>query len=367
MDNKDKKDHKDKNNNKENRDKQDNRESLTIYDIAKAAGVSPGTVSRTLNNVGYIKDETRSRIQKVVKEMKFTPNRAARTLKTKKTKLIFLAIPDTDNPFYIDLIKAVQNVAKFNGYSLVLYYTDGKVQDEIKALKMMHENFADGMILITFNFEQAHLKEIDRINCPLVISGISAALLGGGEADRFDYIGVDTGKGMYAAAKHLISQGHSSIAYIGGVKDLEVFEERYKGYCNALIESGLKVAEDFVFWGNYSESSGYEAVKHFMGLKERPSAVCAANDLLALGAISAFEDKGLRIPQDIAVVGMDNIDIDFRMKPKLSSVSIAQSEIGRAAAELLIDRLNGKEKGLSKRIIFEPRLVVRESSVRIRK
>lgn len=338
----------------------------TIYDIAKAAGVSPGTVSRTLNHVGYIKDETRCRIEKVVSEMKFTPNRAARTLKTKKTGLIFLAIPDTDNPFYIDLIKAVQNEAKFNDYSLVLYYTDGKIQDEIKALKLMHENFADGMILVTFHFNQEHLKEIGRINCPLVISGISAAQLGGGENDRFDYVGVDTGKGMYTATKHLISQGHSNIAYIGGVKDLEVFMERYRGYCNALIESGLKIRDDYVFWGNYSESSGYEAGKNMMGLKERPSAVCAANDLLALGAMSALEDKGVKIPENMAVVGMDNIDIDFRVKPRLSSVSIAQYEIGRTAAELLMDRLNGNGKELSRRIIFEPRLVVRESSVLVR-
>lgn len=346
--------------------KRDDGENLTIYDIAKAAGVSPGTVSRTLNHVGYIKDETRSRIEKVVREMKFTPNRAARTLKTKKTGLIFLAIPDTDNPFYIDLIKAVQNVAKFNAYSLVLYYTDGKVQDEIKALKMMHENFADGMILVTFHFDQEHLKEIGRINSPLVISGVSAAQLGGRENDRYDYVGVDTGKGMYAATKHLISQGHANIAYIGGVKDLEVFRERYSGYCNALIENGIKIKEDYIFWGNYSESSGYEAGKYFMGMKERPSAVCAANDLLALGAMSAFEDEGLRMPKDMAVVGMDNIDIGFRVKPRLSSVSIAQYEIGRTAAELLMDRLNGNGKRLSRRIIFEPRLVVRESSVLIK-
>lgn len=340
-----------------------NNEAVTIYDIAKAAGVSPGTVSRTLNNVGYIKDETRNRIEKAVRELKFTPNRAARTLKTKKTGLILLAIPDTDNAFYVDMVKAVQSTAKLHGYSLVLNYTEGKVQDEIKAIKMLHENFTDGMILITFDFKQAHLKEIERINCPLVISGISAVDLGGKETDRFDYVGVDTGKGMHTAVRHLIAQGHSRIAYIGGIKNLEVFEERFRGYRNALIDSGLQVADELVYWKDYAESSGYEAANRFLNLEDRPSAVCAANDMLAIGAIRAFEENGIRIPQDMAIVGMDNIDIGFRIKPKLTSVSIAQAEIGRTAAELLFMRLSGKEKGLSRRIIFETRLVVRESSI----
>ena len=153
--------------------------SPTIYDIAKAAGVSPGTVSRTLNNVGYIKEETRQKIEKVMKDLNYIPNRAARTLKTKKTGLVFLAIPDTDNPFYVDMIKSVQDVVKYNGYSMVLYYTEGKKQDEIKALKMMHEHFADGMILVNFHFTDEHKKQIDRANCPIVLSGICVSDIGG--------------------------------------------------------------------------------------------------------------------------------------------------------------------------------------------
>lgn len=338
-------------------------ESVTIYDIAKAAGVAPGTVSRTLNNIGYIKDETRQKIEKVVKELKFTPNRAARTLKTKKTGLVLLAIPDTDNPFYVDLIKAVQEVLKYNGYSLVLYYTEGKAQEEIKALSMQHENFADGMILVNFTITPAHYKEIDRVNSPLVLSGISAFDLGGREEERFDYVGVDTEKGMYLAVKHMLQQGHVDIGYIGGVRDISVFEERYRGYCNALVDGGLTVREELVFWRNYTEASGYEAGRHFAGLDKKPTAVCAANDMLAMGAMRAFEEYGVRIPSDISLAGMDNIDMGARLKPKLTSVSIAQSEIGRTAAELVVKRLKGEETGLSRRIIFEPRLVVRESSV----
>lgn len=338
--------------------------TLTVYDIAKAAGVSPGTVSRSLNNRGYIKYETREKIKKVVDELEYIPNRAARTLKTKKTGLILLAIPDTANPFYVDMIEAVQDVVKHNNYSMVLYYTEGKKSDEIKVLKMMHEDFADGMILINFYFTEEHKKEIEKINCPLILSGICVSDIGGHEEDKFDYIGVDTEKGMYLATKHMIMQGHTDIGYIGGRKDFVVFNERYKGYTNALIDGNLEIKEQLVAWSeDYNESSGYEAGLYFLNIKQRPTAVCAANDMLAMGALRAFEEKMVKVPEEISLFGMDNIDMASRIKPRLSSVAIAQSQIGREAAELIFRRLASKETGPSKKVIFEPRLVIRESSV----
>ncbi len=335
----------------------------TIYDIAKTAGVSPGTVSRTLNNVGYIKYETREKIEAVMKQFDYIPNRAARSLKTKRTGLIMLAIPDTDNPFYVDMIKAVQDVVKANDNSMVLYYTEGKKNDEIKALKMLHENFADALIMVNFYFTDEYKRESEKIKCPIVLSGISVSDLGGGEDDGFDYVGVDCRKGIYLSAMHLIGQGHINIGYIAGIKELNTFMERCEGYREAFMDSGIKIREELIYWENYNESSGYKAGKYFLDLKNRPTAICAANDMMAMGALRAMDDNGIKVPEDISIVGMDNIDISSRLKPGLSSVSIAQSEIGRTAAELIFKRLNGEEKGISKKIIFEPRLVVRESSI----
>jgi LacI family transcriptional regulator len=335
----------------------------TIYDIAKAAGVSPGTVSRALNNVGYIKYETRKKIETVIKQFDYIPNRAARSLKTKRTGLIMLAIPDTDNPFYVDMIKAVQDVVKANDNSMVLYYTEGKKNDEIKALKMLHENFADALIMVNFYFTKEYRKEIDKIKCPVVLSGISVSDLGGGEDDRFDYVGVDCRKGIYLSTMHLIGQGHINIGYIAGIKELNTFMERCEGYREAFMDSGIKIREELIYWENYNESSGYKAGKYFLGLKNRPSAICAANDMMAMGALRAMEDSSIKVPEDMSVVGMDNNNISGRLKPGLSSVSIAQSEIGRTAAELIFKRLKGEENGISKKIIFEPRLIVRESSI----
>ncbi len=336
----------------------------TIYDISRVAGVSPGTVSRTLNNIGYIKNETREKIETVMKDLKYIPNRAARSLKTKKTGLIMLAIPDTDNPFYVDMIKAVQDVVKHHGYSMILYYTEGKKEDEIHVLKMLHERYADGLILVNFSFTKDHLKEIDRILCPLVLSSICVSKIGGREEDKFDYVGVDTKKGIYLATRHLVKQGHSVIGYIGGYQELEAFQERFDGYRSALIDSGLTVRDDLIFWKDYHESTGYEAAKYLLSLNPRPTAVCAANDMLAMGALRAFEENSVRVPEDISLVGMDNIDAVKRLKPKISTVCIAQAEIGRIAAELVFKRLNGEE-GQSRKIILEPRLIVQESSTHL--
>jgi DNA-binding LacI/PurR family transcriptional regulator len=341
----------------------ENKKAITIYDIAKAAGVSPGTVSRTLNNIGYIKEETRQKVEEAASRLKYTPNRAARTLKTKKTGLLMLAIPDTDNPFYVDMIKAVQEVAKHNGYSLVLYYTDGKSSEEVKALKMLHEHFTDGMILVNFSFTSKHQKAIEQINCPLVLSSICKNVIGGNPGDKFDYIGVDTEKGIYLATRHLIAQGHTDIGYVAGPSEYILFQERFNGYRSALIDGGIKFREEFVYWENYSETCGYKAAKYFLSLPERPTAICCANDIMGIGVLNALEDENIRVPEDISLISMDNIDIASKLKPKLSTVSIAQAEIGRSAAELIILRLNGTETRPSKKIIFEPRLVVRESSI----
>lgn len=339
----------------------------TIYDIAKEAGVAPGTVSRAINNIGYIKEETREKIEQVAKKLNYIPNRAARTLKTKKTGLILLAIPDTDNPFYIDMIKSILEEVKLRDYSLILYYTKGNLNDELKALKMMHEHFADAMIFISLSITDKHLKEFERINCPLVLSSIGIGIYGGDKDDKFDYVGVDSGKGIYLATKHLITQGHTKIGYLAGEYNLEVFKERYEGYKKALLDSGLRLDDNLVFWQSYTESSGYEGTNYFIALGERPTAICSANDIMAIGALRALEDCSIIVPDDISLIGMDNIDIDSRLKPKLSSVSLAQWEIGRSAVQLIFDRLTGNEIGISKKLIFEPRLVVRESSVMIRK
>jgi LacI family transcriptional regulator len=333
----------------------------TIYDIAKQMGVSPSTVSRTLNGIGNTTEDTRMRILATAKQLNYVPNPAARYLKTKKTNQIMLSMPDLNNPFYFDMISAIQVVAKDNGYLLVLNYSEASEQEELQMLDSIQRNFVDGLIMVSINISDRHMKKLEVLNCPVVISSICADF-NTGFKPLFDYVGVDTKKGLYLAAKHLINQGHTSLGYVGLALETLPGKERYEGFCKALNESGLAIDRDLVWLRGYTESTGYEAGIHFAESGHLPTAVCTANDQIALGLYRAFEQKGLRIPQDISIVGMDNTNIAAIIKPKMSTIAIAQAEIGRTAAELIFKRLNGYKEPFQN-IIYQPRLVVRESSV----
>lgn len=335
---------------------------ITIYDIAKLTGVSAATVSNAINDKGFVSGETRAKILKVVQELNYSPNPAARSLKTKKTNHIMLAMNHMRDYFYFDMIDAVHDVAEKYGYSLILNFTEDDEKKELRLLNSLNENFVDGLILVSIIFSEKHLNEMTNINCPVVFSGICNNRLKDSNI-LFDYVGVDTQMGTYISTKHLISQGHTKIGYVGLPLKIQEWDERYEGFCLAMKESKLEINEKFVILGGYNEQFGFEAGLSYAKLGNLPTAICAASDLIVIGIYKAFEQEGIRIPDDICIIGMDNIDIDTLVKPKISSVAIAQGDIGRTAAELIFKRLNGST-GPNESIIFQPRLIVRESSVK---
>lgn len=343
-----------------------NNKEVTIYDIAQKSGFAPGTVSRALNNMGYVKEETRKKIEKVAAELEYIPHQAAVTLKTKKTGLLLLAIPDMDNPFYFDLIRSIQEIVQQNNNSLILYYTEGKVEQELKAINMMQQEIADGMIMINLSYNEQYRLELKKLKRPVVLCNMCVGDIGGKVGDPFDFVGVDTKKGMYNGAVHLIKQGHSKIGYIGGNKKYNAFKERYEGYVEALQEHSLKIDEKIIYFDEYwGEGTGYRAGEHIVKLAELPTAICVANDLMAIGLLRSFDEHKILIPDNIAIIGMDNIDLTYRLQPKLSTISIAQGEIGRKAAEIIYQRIKGFSFDKPQKIIFEPRIIVRESSIQI--
>jgi LacI family transcriptional regulator len=197
---------------------------------------------------------------------------------------------------------------------------------------------------------------------PIVLSGICNNSIIGGEG-QFDYVGVDSLRGIYMSTKHLIQQGHKKIGYVGLPSKVQIWDERFKGFCLAMEDSGLLIDEKIVITGGYDQNFGYEAGLKLAALDELPTAICASTDMTVLGLYRAFEEKGISIPNDICIVGMDNIDITTLVRPKISSVAIAQADIGRTAAELIFKRLDGLNEP-NRNIIFQPVLIVRESSVR---
>ena len=332
----------------------------TIYDIAKAVDLSPATVSRALNGKGYISADSHKKVLQAAKRLNYQPNQIAKSLKTSETRQIILAVSYIEEIFNFEIIAAVQEVVQNNSYSLVLYYTGAREEEELKVIDNLSKNNADALILTSVSISDKVINKINNINKPCVLSCFCKY---DEEDSPFDYVGVDTQKGIYLAVKHLIDQGHTKISYIGAKIDILEGKERYSGYCLAMEQNGLSIDPDFVFLGEHDELFGYESGRKLLKSGKLPTAICCATDLIAMGIYRAFEDSDIKFPDDIAVTGMDNIQFCTFIKPKLTSVSIVQGEIGRMAANIIFDRLRDNIGEKRKNIIFLPRLIIRESSM----
>ncbi|WP_028610185.1 LacI family DNA-binding transcriptional regulator [Paenibacillus harenae] len=333
----------------------------TIYQIAEQVGVSASTVSRALSGNGYCGRRTKAKIMEAAKALNYAPDHAAKILKTRKTNKIIFAVPDICNPFYFDMINGINQVAEEYGYLLILYYTKHRLSEELKAIQNVKERVADGMIMVSFHFCEENISAINDLSAPVVLTNQYESPGGG---DRFDYVYVDTFEGTKQGTKHLIGQGLKRIGFIGGSLSEQTGRQRFGGYREALLEAGLPYTEEHVIESDYTEKGGYLAAKRLLESNGRPHAIVAANDLMAIGVMHACEEAGLSIPEDMAVVGMDNLDVASRVHPKLTSVSLEQEDIGRRAAQILMDRLHGRA-GYEKAVKIVPKLVVRQSSVRM--
>lgn len=337
------------------RDKQ-----ATIYDIAKRANVSATTVSRALNNSGYVAREKLDEILKIAKELNYSPNQVARMLKNQSTGQIMLSIPDMRNSFYNDFIEAVNRRAEENNYSLLLNYNQMKDKTKHKMLDDLAENHFDGLILVSIHLDDALISRVNAIGKPVVLTSLSSVPPIQWKGN-YDFVGVDTRAAMYFSAKHLAEEGHRRIAYIGLDETSLTGMERYEGYTFALKEAGIPLEKNLVFEGGYDERFGYECMLKMITEGHMPTAVCACNDVLAIGIYKALEEASISIPGQVSVVGMDDSDVCRIIRPKLSSVSLCSMELGDAAARLIFKRLGDQQKRYEN-VLFDPRLIIRDSS-----
>ena len=328
---------------------------VSIYDVAKLAGVAPGTASHALNCVGYVKEETREKVLRAAKELNYVPNRAGRILKTTKTGLIMLAIPDTSNEIYFDMIKMVLRTVKKKDYSMLLYYTGGEYNEEMNALRMLREKVVDGLFLINFSYEQALLEEIQRAPGPVVLCGMCNHLWAN-KGLHFDTISIDVYKGIYTAVKHLVQMGHRKIGYLAGRQGVEVYRQRFEAYKVALKDSNIDFREEYVMWNDYSEEGGYNSGRSLYQLNDRPTAICASNDQQAIGCWKAVRD----LNGEIALTGLDNLNISKIIG--ITSFDMKEGKIGEAAAEILLERLHN-ENIPYKDMCFMPEIIIRDSSI----
>lgn len=330
----------------------------TIEAVASRAGVSTATVSRVLNRTGPCSPEAIEKVHKAVRELGYVPNQVAKSLKVRRTQQIAFAMADIGNPIYVAMARAIQAVAKAQGHSVVLLSTDAQASDEVEVIHSLGRRHVDGLILCPIRITPEHVRALEHPAAPVVVIGSLPPEV------PMDNVRVDSARGAHMALDHLIGQGYSRIAFINGPSDTVPGGSRLRGYKEALLNHGLHFDPELVVAGDFQLSGGYHAAGRLLAMCPRPDAVFCANDLMALGAMRRFREAGLRLPEEMALVGMDDIDQTIVSTPTLTSVSLMASERGRIAAEMLLERLSGAAENLEpRRVTLLPRLVVRESSV----
>ena len=342
----------------ENSSKETERQA-SVGDVAKRAGVSVGTVSNVMNGSSVVKPETREKVLAAARELNYIPNRAGRMLKTDQTKLIMLAIPDTSNEIYFGMIEGVLTTIKEKGYSMLLYYTNALEEEELKTIGLLQERLIDGLILVHFSYSQRLMDELERTNRPVVLLGMCNHMWAK-QGKRFDTISIDVFSGIYEAVSHLIRVGHRKIGYLAGRAGIEVYKQRYEAYRKALKDAGIPYREEYVWWRDFTRAGGYTCGRDLYQLPDRPTAICGSNDLQSIGCWEAIRDLGGRTPDDIALTGMDNLDITKILG--ITSMRMREADMGISAARLLLGHLMDNIETYQD-LYYRPELQIRDSSL----
>lgn len=331
----------------------------TQADVAERANVSQAMVSYVINDNPSISipDETRQRIRDAMAELSYVPNITARRLRSSKTYTIAGVIPDITNPFYPAFERGIQDTVNRYGYDLVMYNTDGKVEQERKCLDSLLQGRVDGVVGVFFHMRTNDLTAL--IEQQIQVVRLEAMPKRPGELP-IDNIYVDNAAAAKTAVELLIHQGHSRIAMLTSQEGPARFREM--GYQEALTAHGIEATNAMMSSGAYSEDGGYTAMQNLLQRGDRPSAVFAANDLMAMGAMIAIREAGLSIPRDIAIVGFDDIPAAKLVYPALTTVAQFQHALGQRAAEMLMERLNGQVENRGRSIEMPYHLIERDST-----
>jgi LacI family transcriptional regulator len=328
--------------------------SVSMKDVAALAGVSLGTVSNALNNPHMVAAKTLARVEKAVAELDFVPSAPARQLRAGRAKVIGLVVPDIANPFFTEVARGVEDAALEAGFVVILCNSDEQAEREDRYLEVLQAQRV-GAILITP--ARQGLSPLSR----LISNGAAVALLDNESAGQdVCSVSVDDTLGGRLAAKHVIDLGHSSFAWLAGPTDIPQVHDREAGIRQAAREAGVPVTR--MIAAQMSAAAGVAAVETQLARGHLPSALVCANDLLALGAIRAILRAGLRVPQDVSIVGYDDIDFAANAAVPLTSVRQPKYELGYAAAQLVISEWGDPPSHAHQQVRFDPQIVVREST-----
>ena len=332
--------------------------NYTINDIAKKLKISASTVSRALNNHPDIKKETKEQVKKLAKKLNYSPNAIARSLKNKRTNVIGVIVPEIKHDFFSSAISGIEEVAYHSGYIILVCQSNESYEREIiNTNALMHQRVAGLIVSISQNTKNGnHFKETINRDIPLVFfdracNDVSA-----------NKVVIDDCKSAYMAVTHLIKRGHKKIAHFSGPKTLEICKQRLKGYKDALKKANLPIDNNLIRYGDLVEDNGYKTMDTLLKENNIPDAIFAVNDPVAIGAFQRIKEAGLKIPEDIAIVGFSNNKITSLVNPPLTTVNQPSFEMGKKAGEILIEMIENAKNRVRKTIVLDAELVVRGST-----
>ncbi|MGI9182294.1 MAG: LacI family DNA-binding transcriptional regulator [Longimicrobiaceae bacterium] len=327
-----------------------------LKDVAELAGVSASTVSRTINEPEMVNDQTRARVEEAVRALGYRPNRVARRLRVASglTNLVGLIIPDLQNPFFADIARGVEDVAVHNGYTVLIGNSDENLDKERRYLEVMHAESVDGIILPPNSTSDPVAMDFARSEMPLVFVDRRLSKV------KMDTVVTDNLRGAYDAVEHLIRLGHRRIGFVEGRPQVSTSRERLAGYRQALEDHRIELDPERVRTGDSRQESGRRLTKELLVLAERPTALLVGNGLMTLGALEALHRAELKIPEEMAIIGYDDMPWALALNPPLTVVRQPGYELGGRAMELLLQRIRTPDRATTL-MVLEPELIVRRS------
>lgn len=325
----------------------------TISEVAKLAGVSVATVSRVMNNPKIVTKNTRAKVESAINELSYEPNVLGRNLRTSESRLLLTLIPSISNPFYTEIMNGIEDAALELGYNILLCETNSNPIRQATYFNLIKNKLADGIIAMDPTVDKEELLLLSQ-NYPVVKCS---------EHDKngtIPYVTINNVTAAYDAVKHLINLGHKKIALINVKGDFQYAIERRLGYEKALKEFNIPINPNFIFdTDRLTFDQGQLAMRSLLHSKDRPTAVFAVSDIIAIGALKEINEVGLRIPHDIALIGFDKISFSDMTHPTLTTISQPRYDMGMKSVSMLIDKIKGKSV---KNIILDHELVIRDST-----
>lgn len=329
---------------------------ITIADVAKHAGVSKMTVSRVINDSGYISQETRKRVESAIAELGYVPNALARGLRFKQTHTIGLIVTDITNPFFTTLARGVEDVAYEHNFSVFFCNTDESADEETQYINVLIQKQVDGLLVVPTERTPESIEFLNTHAVPFVLLDRHVP------DHQVDVVRCDSDQGAYDLVQHLLDLGHTRIAGLSGSASVTTSRDRINGYQRAMSDAGLEHEAHRAYFTSFTVEGGYESAQQALSEPERPTALFAANNFIAIGALRALRDAKLRVPDDISVVSFDDFPASILLDPFMTIVEQPAYEMGRRATKLLFERLNDEGPDGPQEIVLPTKLHIRKSS-----